>query len=163
MTEPMGTDVTRVELYVRGATAVDLTIAAIVDSLRGLRDAGSLDSVEVVTWPGRVNLRRVGDEDSVVGTFKRFRSWAREHGDSIEPPFRVAEQRSAYTGDRDEVLHTPLLFCAAYAGETLREVVPRTRGGETITVERFIAALQTEAAETFDTRPSSDLAVNGSV
>lgn len=130
---------------------------AVVGRLRALARSGRIDAIEVHAWPREVSLAG-GAHSDVLERFEDFERWADERAASIRPPFSIRVQRSAYTGETDTTLVTPVVCLAVYEGSDLVGVYPCSRDGSVTTVDDCIDRLENRTEAT-SRRPGRSPAV----
>lgn len=157
MTRASSTNGVRFELFVRGCSASEARVNSVIRQIDSLARAGTIEGSTVRSWPGRVSLLRDRGSTDAVRTYERFQAWASEHDARIEPPFISRELRSSITGERDVVLYTPVVCLAAYEGDDLVDVVPRTDRNRTITIEEFLRRFERDVDDDAPTRPSDEV------
>lgn len=129
-----------IDCYAR-PTSLSAPIDATLTTIQELVEDGTIDDCTIHSWPSTVVLSDETDHTDVVETFRTFEAWADQWGVSIEPPFSVETRTSQITGDRREVLVTPVLCVAISIEGALREVFPHQTEGRTYTVEDAITTL----------------------
>lgn len=141
-------------LYVRGTPFNREHENEVIRALNTLAADGLLEEVAVATWPEKVSYQYDrGSRSQLIETFEAFEAWAVEHDMSICPPFIHREHASAITGERDEVLHTPMMFLAVFEGEEIAEMYPCDHGDEVTTIEDWLARF--DEVEASDVRRES--------
>lgn len=137
----------RVELYLRSNGQVPDRQTAVLESLRKLERSGTIDGVTVRTWPGAVDPSIATDPGGTgaVESFEEFRAWAESQGVSVSPPFEHRTHTSRITGERSDLVRTPVVCLALYEGDRLCGVYPHRKDDRVVTVTEAIEALGTAA------------------
>lgn len=138
MTGVAGSLPVAVDVYVRPdqlAGALDEHVR----ELRALATEGTLEAVDVHSWPSRVPVQSPAAD--AVERFREFRAWADDRGVSIQPPFSVHAVASEFTGERRTYLSTPVCCLAVSAGGALAGVYPHTDDEEHYSVADGVEAV----------------------
>lgn len=130
----------RVEAYIRPELLID-PIDGRLQTVETLQEEGVIDEVDIEVWPPKVPLIETSFT-GVIDVFDTFTEWANANGVEIQPPFRVCETSSEFTGETKTVLRLPSLCLAIYVDETLESVIPHTDGKSQYTIEEAITALE---------------------
>jgi hypothetical protein len=118
-----------------------------IETLRACEREGRIGTVLVRSWPRELPLSGPVSDQEALEAFERFGDWADRTDVSIRPPFDVRTRSSTITGERRELVVTPTLCLALYAGDTLVSVYPHDDGTERHGVGDTVAALRTGRLE----------------
>jgi hypothetical protein len=122
----------------------------VIDRLAALSTAGHLSGFAVETWPEEVVVSEPGRHEALLDRIDRFEQWAADNGLSVRPPFQT-RTKSPLVGRSETVLKTPMLFAAAYEGDTLVGVYPCSDGEQTWTVPEYLDAIERRDEQPHDT------------
>ena len=161
----------RVDCYVRSAVpgALAETISEIATYLQQLCEGGYLSDSRLLRWPRECQTAAETEHGptrhELVAEFER---WADRHDCTLEPAFRREEippsPLSLGPDESRERIRVPIVALALYEeddetnGETLREVVPRTKQSETgeertDTVNDWLSAIEIRTRDEFAYTP----------
>lgn len=127
-------------LYLRGSPVNREHENEVIRALNTLAADGHLHGVVVKTWPEKVSYQHDrGTRSLVIDVFESLDEWAREHDLSICPPFIRREHDSAITDERDEVLHTPMMFLTVVDRNGIAGLYPCDHGDAVTTIEDWLA------------------------
>lgn len=137
----------QVTLYLRDpvATTIYDQQQAIYDQLQTLREEGRVAGLSLKVWGKQIPTDRdetIGAAKTSVDTYEEFRSWAEDAGYSLTPGFSKHTSSSVVDDDQHDVIRFPLMCLAAYDGDRLLDVAPRTTAEGIYTVEDFLTELR---------------------
>ena len=141
MTETHG-----IEAFVRSSppTGARDSAARTVDRLRTLVEAGRVDEYSVYRGGRTVDPGAVPPcletEDLLFDRIGSFRSWATDAGVELEG--FVRREAGGLLEEPRTVLAVPVVTLAEYVDGELVGVAPHSGGGETLTVESYLDALE---------------------
>lgn len=139
------------ELFVRSLapTGASERQTAILERLRRLAERSVLDDVRVSVWGEQVEVHEEGGQTvsgaRVRDRIEAMRSWADEHGRTLEPFIETRQRRSTVTGADGTVLVLPVMLLAEYRDGTVVHVTPNADGSEVCTVVDRVTALEETA------------------
>ncbi|MBV0922973.1 hypothetical protein KTS45_02070 [Halomicroarcula limicola] len=114
--------------------------AAVEERLGQLQRRGVLDGFETTTWRKRVPVE--GDEPRPErDRYNEFAEWASETGACLAPSFDTRLCYSTETGEKRTELVLPVLCLAVYEDGELAQVAPVGAGGQTRSIDAFLAEL----------------------
>jgi len=141
MTETHG-----IEAFVRSSPPAGArdSAARTVDRLRTLVEAGRVDEYSVYHWGRTVDPGAVPPclemEDLLFDRVGSFRSWAVDA--DVELEGFVRREAGGLLEEPRTVLAVPVVALAEYVDGELVGVAPHSGGGETLTVEGYLDALE---------------------
>lgn len=140
-----------VDLFVRSLSPIGARArpGAVIDRLERLVKADVIDAYSVCVWGKEIELSsspvREEHTDHVVAEVESFRTWAADHGVTLD----AFDQRevSTITGETHTVLTLPVMVLAEAVGAELTCVAPCTTSGGVLTVEDRLESLKSEDGE----------------
>ena len=135
-----------IEAFVRSTppTGTRDPAARTVDRLRALVEAGCVDEYSVYRWGRTVDLGGTAPcsetGDILFDRVGSFRSWAADAGVELEG--FVRRETTGLAEEPRIVLAVPVVTLAEYIDGELVGVAPHSGGGETLTVEGYLDALE---------------------
>lgn len=135
----MDTESLTVEVHVRAHAPTIGPREHAIETVRELAERGTIRDYEVHTWPSAVDLTVPSE---VTTQYREFEEWAERAGVSLEPAFSHRVENNAITGDRNEVLVTPLVCTVVRQDDDIVAVLPCCRGeGDHVSVLSYLSGL----------------------
>lgn len=126
---------------------------AAIDELDRLEGEGTIDEYDVHLWGAEVCLEErtpgTSCDRASAARLLELRQWADAEGVSLDGAFRRADRAPTYFEDHasGEVVSLPVLALVVYRGDSLQEVYPSTRDGESRSVTDGLRTLSADAAD----------------
>lgn len=124
--------------------------ATVRERLQSLARGPVVEDVCVSVWGEQVGLHerdgQVASGTGVRGQIEALRSWADEHGRTLEPFIETRQRRSTVTGADDTVLVLPVMSLVEYRDGDVCHVTPSADGDEVYTVVDRVETLEATAS-----------------
>lgn len=121
----------------------------VIERLLSMEERGVVDAVDVNVWGQRVGLTGpdAGTDHgrAVVERVEAFRSWAGEHGVSVEEFFPIRTAHSAITDESVTALELPSMVLAEYRDGDLHWVSPCAEADTVHSVDDRLSTLDPES------------------
>jgi hypothetical protein len=115
---------------------VDETVAA----ARDLDATDAIDDCSVTEWPDTVAL---DDDSEPVTVYDAVDDWADTQNVDASTPFRVHTRTDPVTGDRQNIMHTPVVYLLLERDGDIAGVAPCTLSdGTHVTANDLLDAIQ---------------------
>lgn len=146
--ESESTPALETELFVRSLapTGARERQMAVLERLEELVERSILADVCVSVWGEQVDLRRDGGRTAtgarVHDRIDDLRSWADDHGRTLEPFIETRQRCSTVTGEDGTVLVLPVMLLAEYRDGAVAHVTPSADGNDVYSVVDRVETLE---------------------
>lgn len=114
---------TTIDCFVRASAAGKL-VSDSLETLYGYGTDGTIDGVNVETWPDGIQLSDRTVDDFVEDLYEQFQWWASNTDCSLSPAFRLSERTTLVNERVETVLTLPVLCLTIRVDGDLVSVVP---------------------------------------